>query len=280
MAPRTQVLVAALLFSTAGIAIKASTLTHWQIASLRSAVGALVLLAAFRHLRRPTLPILTVSLLIAVTFVSFVAANKMTTAAHAVFLQAAAPVYLVLLSPWLLGERASLRDVPFMVTVFLGVTLLALSTGNATTTATQPVLGNAIAIFSGLTWALSLIGLRWLEQRDTAGQPAVTATVYANLLVAGLCLPLAWPLDQIASADWLVVLYLGAFQLGGAYVLLVRGLRHLTAIETSLLLLLESALNPVWTWLGHGESPGLLGIVGGALVLGATTLRSIRRASA
>jgi drug/metabolite transporter (DMT)-like permease len=280
MTPRTQVLLAALLFSTAGIAIKASTLTHWQIACLRSAVGALVLLAAFRHVRRPTLPVLTVSALIAVTFVSFVAANKMTTAAHAVFLQAAAPVYLVLVSPWLLGERASLRDLPFMLTVFVGVTLLAASTGDASATATQPVLGNIIAIASGVTWALALVGLRWLEQRDTGARSAVTATVYANLLVAALCLPLAWPLHEIGTVDWMVVLYLGAFQLGGAYVLLVRGLRHLTAIETSLLLLLESALNPVWTWLGHGESPGWLGILGGALVLGATTLRSIRRASA
>ena len=275
---RTQILLAALLFSTAGVVIKASTLTHWQIASLRSAVAALVLLAAFRRVQRLTPPIFAVSLLIAVTFVSFIAANKLTTAAHAVFLQAAAPVYLVVLSPWLLRERASIRDLPFMLTVFVGVTLLALSTGDPSAAATHPALGNVIAACSGVTWALSLAGLRWLEQRDTSGQPAVTATVYANLLVAGLCLPLAWPLDQIGRADWLVVLYLGAFQLGAAYVLLVRGLRGLTAIEASLLLLLESALNPVWTWLGHGESPGPLGIVGGVLVLGATTVRSMRRA--
>ena len=41
-------------------------------------------------------------------------ANKLTTAAHAVFLQAAAPLYLVLLGPWLLAERVHTRDVPFL----------------------------------------------------------------------------------------------------------------------------------------------------------------------
>lgn len=277
MTPRAQVLAAALLFSTAGVVIKATSLTAWQISSLRSAVAALVLLLAFRQLPRLTGPTLLVGTTIAVTFVTFIAANKLTTAAHAIFIQAAAPVYLVVLSPWLLRERAARRDVPFMATVLVGLTLLALSTTDASATASNPVLGNLLALLSGVTWALSLAGLRWLEQRDTTGMPAVDATILANVIAAVACLPMAWPLDGIGPTDWLIVLYLGAFQLGLAYVLLVHGLRRLTAIETSLLLLLESALNPVWTWMGHGESPGTLGIVGGALILGATTMRSLRR---
>lgn len=280
MSARTQVLLAAILFSTAGLAVKASSLSAWQIACLRSAVAAIVVAVAFRQLRRPTLKLAAVSGLIAVTFVTFIVATKLTTAAHAVFLQAAAPVYLVLLGPWLLDERAAWRDVPFMTTVFLGVALLAIGTSPVQATATQPALGNAVAAASGVTWALSLAGLRWLDQRDAGGSHAVSATVYANVIVAIACLPLAWPLDAVPPVDWALVLYLGAFQLGLAYVLLVRGLRRLTAIETSLLLLLESALNPVWTWLGHGESPGPLGIVGGVLVLGATSWRSLRRAAA
>jgi len=280
MSARSLVLLAALLFSTAGVAVKATTLTPWQIACLRSALAAVVVWVAFQRLRRPTLPLLAVSTLIAVTFVTFIVATKWTTAAHAIFLQAAAPVYLVLLSPWLLGERASTRDVPFMATVFTGVALLALSTAEAPqATATRPVLGNVVAAASGVTWALALAGLRWLDRHhDGGGSHAVTATVYANGLVALTCLPLAWPLAGIGVMDWSLVAYLGAFQLGLAYVLLVRGLRELTAIETSLLLLLESALNPLWTWLVHAESPGPLGLAGGALILGATTIRSLRRA--
>lgn len=279
MSARTHVLTAALLFSTAGVVIKATPMSAWQISSLRSAVATLVLLAAFRQLPRLTGPTLLVGSLIAATFVTFIAANKLTTAAHAIFIQAAAPIYLVVLSPWLLKERAALRDVPFIATVLVGLVLLALSTTDASTTASHPSLGNVLALLSGITWALSLAGLRWLEQRDTTGRPAVNATIVANLLVAVTCLPLAWPLHDLAVADWFIVVYLGAFQLGLAYVLLVHGLRRLTAIETSLLLLFESALNPVWTWLGHGESPGSLGLVGGALILVATTMRSVRRSA-
>ena len=81
-------------------------------------MAAVFLLLVARFPLRPTWRTLSVGLIIAVTFISFIVANKLTTAAHAVFLQAAAPLYLVLLGPWLLGERVHARDIPFLGVVF------------------------------------------------------------------------------------------------------------------------------------------------------------------
>jgi drug/metabolite transporter (DMT)-like permease len=50
--------------------------------------------------------------------------------------------------------------------------------------------------------------------------------------------------------------------------------RHVPALEASVLLLLEPALNPVWAWLVHGETPGPWSILGGVLILGATLART------
>lgn len=49
---RLMLAAAALLFSTGGAAIKAATLTSWQVASFRSAVAAIFLLAAMPEARR------------------------------------------------------------------------------------------------------------------------------------------------------------------------------------------------------------------------------------
>jgi DME family drug/metabolite transporter len=46
------------------------------------------------------------------------------------------------------------------------------------------------------------------------------------------------------------------------------------AFEASLLLLLEPVLNPIWAWLVHGERPGGWSLLGGAVILAATTARS------
>ena len=54
-----------------------------------------------------------------------------------------------------------------------------------------------------------------------------------------------------------------------------RGVRHATALEASLLLLAEPALNPIWAWLVHTERPGTLAIFGGGLILASSVLRSV-----
>src|SRR5690606_18143001 len=97
---RLLLLAAATLFSTGGAAIKATSLTAWQVASFRSAIAALtllVLLAGAR--RRPSAPALGVGAIYAATMILFVLANKLTTAANAIFLQDTAPLYVLLASP-------------------------------------------------------------------------------------------------------------------------------------------------------------------------------------
>jgi drug/metabolite transporter (DMT)-like permease len=71
--------------------------------------------------------------------------------------------------------------------------------------------------------------------------------------------------------------YLGAVQIGVAYVFLTRGMRGMPAVEASLLLLVEPALSPVWAWMVHGERPAVAAVAGGVLIIGATAARVVRR---
>jgi drug/metabolite transporter (DMT)-like permease len=72
-----------------------------------------------------------------------------------------------------------------------------------------------------------------------------------------------------------VFLLLGVFQLAGAYALFVRGIRHVTATEASLVGMLEPIANPVWVLLFLGERPALTSVVGGLVVLGAIGWRTL-----
>jgi len=51
-------------------------------------------------------------------------------------------------------------------------------------------------------------------------------------------------------------------------------LAHVPALEASLLLLLEPVLNPIWTWLVHGEEPGIWTLLAGAWILIATLVHT------
>lgn len=272
---RFEILGAALLFSTGGAAIKATALGSWQVASFRSGVAALVVFLVAREARRGwSWHVLPVGTAYAATMVMFVAANKLTTSANTIFLQATAPLYVLLLSPFLLRERIRPRDVAFMAVVALGMLPFFVERPVAMRTAPDPRTGDLLALLSGVAWAASIMGLRWLGSRGGASRGNPFPTIVAGNAIACLaCLPMALP-AQAAPADWAVIGYLGVFQIGAAYLLLGSGIRHVTALEASVLLLLEPALNPFWSWLVHGERPGAWSLAGGALILGATVART------
>ncbi len=273
---RLEVLATALLFSTGGAAIKAASFGSWQVASFRSGVAAAavwLLVPAARRLPRGRGVLLAagVALCYAATLILFVLANKATTAANTIFLQATAPLYILLLGPLWLHEPIRRRDLLAMAAVAGGTALFFVGRQPAFATAPHPLRGNLLAALSGLTYALMLMGLRWLGKG--AGVPAA-AVALGNLFAFLLALPLALPLATHSAMDWAVIVYLGVFQIGLAYALLTRAIPHLPALEVSLLLYLEPALNPLLAWLVHGEYPGRLALAGGAMIIGATGLKA------
>jgi len=273
---RFMILSAAILFSTGGAAVKACSLSGWQVASFRSAVAALAILILVPATRRGwTRRTWLVGLTYAATMILFILANKLTTAANAIFLQGSAPLYVLLLGPWLLGERFHLRQLAFLATLAVGMTFFFVGSQPVSATAPDPMAGNILGACAGLSWALCIMGLRWLA-RDTDGVGATTAAVCCgNLLAALVALPMALPVSGSTPTDWAMVTYLGVFQIGIAYAFLVRGVARVPALEVSLILLAEPILSPLWAWLVHGEVPTVWASVGGVIILGATAVMAL-----
>ncbi len=274
MRARLLVLAAAVLFSTGGAAIKATTLTAWEVASFRSGIAAIaILLMLPGSRRRPDAATLGVGLVYAATMVLFVTANKLTTAANAIYLQSTAPLYILLAAPVLLRERVQKADLVFMGALAVGLATFFVGQEAPRDTASNPPLGNLAALGSGLTWAGTVMGLRWLGSRSPNPQATQPALVTGNLLACLLVLPFAVP-TTISAPDLAIVVGLGVVQIGLAYVCLSAGLSGVPALEASLLLLLEPVLNPAWAWVFHGEQPGPWALAGAAVILTATIART------
>lgn len=299
MAPEARahaaIVAAALLFSTGGAAIKLAELPALQVAGLRAAIAAATLLVV---LRVPWSSFRPASLLIGVaqaaTLLLFVVGNKLTTAASTIFLQSTAPLYVLLLSPLVLGERARRGDLAFLAAFALGLGLFFVGVEPAQLTAPDPVRGNVAGVAGGMAWAATVLGLRWLALRQQAsratrtGAPTGTtlasgrrdpdlvaaATVIGNAIVFLVCLPALLPPPELDLHDAAVIGWLGVFQVGLAYACLSRGVRQVRAFDATLLMLIEPVLNPVWAFLLHGETPGAWSVLGGLLILGTTAVRT------
>jgi DME family drug/metabolite transporter len=271
---------AALLFSTGGAAIKAADFSAWQIASFRSGVAAVALLLLVPGARRgfgwkPAL----VGVAYAATVTLFVLANRLTTSANTIYLQSTAPLYVLAFAPLLLRERITRRDLPVIAAVLGGLACVLLGSDHPSATAPNPGRGNLFAALSGLSYALLLIGLRWLG-RDGNGERGIAAVILGNMIAFLAALPMALPIGPHSAVGWGMILYLGVFQIAVAYLLVTTGLRHVRAIEASLMLLVETAFNPLWAWLFLREVPATLALAGGGLIIGATVLQAARAPSA
>lgn len=262
---RLFVLAAAILWSTAGAAIKSvDSMTAWQIAGGRAifAFAALAALAPEAR-RRPDRRTAAVALAYAATTILFVLANRLTTAANAIFLQDAAPLWVLLLSPLLLGERPTRAELRLVPVYLAGLSLFFLDR-------LEPgaAIGNALAVLSGFAFAFLIVGLRGLRSGG-----ADAAVALGNLLAFAIALPGAARDFHPSTKDVAICAFLGVFQLALAYACLNRGLRGVSAVEGSLLALLEPVLNPIFAFLLAGERPGPWAIAGGAVILGATVAR-------
>jgi len=162
----------------------------------------------------------------------------------------------------------------FLVGVGAGLILCVMGQPEPTTTAPDPVRGNILALVCSITWALTLLGLRYIQRDQTHTSAGLSAVTLGSFFASVAAWPFAWPLPAASAVEWATVAYLGVCQVGLAYVCLTAAMRVLPALEVSLLLLIEPVLNPIWTWMIHGEQPGTYTIIGGAVIIAATAIKT------
>jgi len=261
------IVIAALLWSTGGICIKAVEDPPLKVTFYRSVFAAVTLFLMFRRdVRvRPTPAFLAAIVSYGACLTAFVIATKWTTAANAIFLQYAGVVWVLLLSPFVLREPMQRRDVIAILAAMSGMALFFVGRFEA-----RGMAGNAMALLSSVFFALLILSLR---REHDAARAAVTC---GNVFIALALLPFVWSGLSLTPKSLAVFVFLGVFQIALAYAAFVKGLKYVTATQASLTGMIEPVANPIWVLLFLGERPSLFAIAGGAIVLTAIAWHTMR----
>ena len=270
--PRSAVLPivgAALLWSSGGLFIKIAPMPALAVAFGRALVTSVFFLALFRPRLRAAR--WSTAAAYAGMIITFVSATKLTSAANAIFLQYTGPAYVLLLSPWVLGEKFRRVDALCVAASLAGMSLFFVGRVEG-----GQLAGNVLGVVSGVFFAVTVLLLR-RDARGSGGDSLPSMTL-GNLLAAGLTLPWALPsLPHLTGNGLLVLLYLGIVQMGIAYWLFNRGLKRVPAAEASLISMLEPVLNPIWVLLGTGKTPSRWALAGGGIVVASVIARTLAR---
>jgi drug/metabolite transporter, DME family len=255
---RWLILSAAFLWSLAGVFIKFLDVPPLTIVFYRSLFAGLVFTPFLRRNGRPfSAPILVSALTYTAAISSFVAANKLTTAANAIVLQYTAPIFVFLFSGLVLKEKIAKSNGFALAVSMIGVGIISLDSAGH-----PEMAGVLLALLSGLLFAAYMINLR----RTSEINP-VYLTWINNIVCALLLLFVVKSQLWLTSTQLWILLVMGAVQLGMPYFLFSKGLHTVSLQEASLIALIEPVLNPLWVALVVGEIPSRATVTGGVMIL-------------
>src|SRR6266481_4391839 len=185
VSPLLLVLGAAILWSTGGLFIKATSLSAFELSFGRSLLAAITIAIVTRHegfgLNRVSA---IAAVLYAALLILFVLATKLTTAANAIFLQYTAPVYVLILEPIFYKEKFRQRELLTVAVCVAGMSLFFVGKVRP-----QEVTGNLVALASGICFALYFLLLRHSKARDVN---RASSAIYGNLIAVVICAPAFW----------------------------------------------------------------------------------------
>lgn len=188
---------------------------------------------------------------------AFVTSVTLTTAANALFINSAAPLFAAIIGR-VLGERVPLRTWLAIALAMAGIGVIA---GGSIGGEGASLTGDLLALGSALSGAVTFVIAH--KYRHLSMVPAMAV---AGLMTGLLALPFGDPFS-LAPGTWIYVAIMGLVTVSAGFALLTLGARYLPAPEVSLLILGEAVIGPLLVWWVMGEVPANQSLIGGTIVL-------------
>lgn len=272
-------LACATLWSLNGLLVKKTNADPIAFAALRSAVAAVAVLPFLGVFggARPRAGVMSASVLFHTLMVGFfIAAITWGTAAAGVILQYTGPAWVALIAWSLQGRRLDARTLAAVALTVVGV-IVMIAVPLARQPSFDPV-GPTCGLLAGVAFG-SLIVLLEKADRDVRGASPVWVILINNAGTAVLLLPLAYALGRmgLSGTQLGLIVFCGVVQHALPYLLFQLGLQRVTAVEASLLVLLEPILSPTWVAIFVGELPSAWDVAGGVAIFGALVMVATKR---
>jgi len=195
----------------------------------------------------------------------FVGAIANTTVANTLVILATMPLFSALLGRLILSERVGTRTWGSIAVAIGGIVVIfsgSLGAGNW--------LGDLLALATAILQSLNLVLIRKVKDRDVM----TPSLCLSGFIAAALVLPLADP-AAVSGENLGLLALMGLFVLPLSLGLFLSGARYAPAAEIALLALIETVLGPLWVWLGVGEVPSSLSLIGGTVVIAAVASNAL-----
>ncbi|NLK37269.1 MAG: EamA family transporter [Epulopiscium sp.] len=267
-----------IIFGTIGIFVRQINMASSEIALLRGAIGSMFLLAvvfatkqkiSYESIKKNIGVLLLSGLALGANWMFFFQAYKNTTIANATLSYYFAPVFVVILSPFVLKEKISMKKVLCIAISVLGMFLIIQSNQNI-----GAVYHHLRGIFYGIV-AAAFYATLTLANKFIRDMSDLETTILQLLLAAGLLIPYVLATEglhvpEISGVAVICILLLGVLHTGVGFYLFFLGINGLKGQSIAALSYIDPITSLLVSFFILGEHMTKVQILGAVLLLGST----------
>ena len=247
----------------------------WQILFWRSVFFSIVVLFFlllnykknfFNSIYKIGLPGFFGGIVLSCGYAGYVFAMYNTTVANANFIIQTQTIFLAIFGYIFLKEKISILTVASIFLAFSGIFLML---GGSLTSG--QMIGNIAAFIMPISFAVPILTVRKYPNID----------MIPLQLIAGIgAIILGYLFSSqiiVSSYDIFLGFIAGFFQVGLGFIFITVGAKTTPSALVGIIMLTEAILGPLWAWLFIHETPPLVVLVGGSIVLFAVVLQFFNR---
>jgi len=247
----------------------------WQILFWRSIFFSIVVLFfliithkknLFISIYKVGLPGFFGGIILSCGYAGYVFAMYNTTVANANFIIQTQTIFLAIFGYIFLKEKISKLTLASIFLAFGGIFLML----GGSLTAGQ-MIGNIVAFVMPISFAVLILTVRKYPSVDMIPLQLIAgigAVIIGYLFSSKII---------ISSHDIFLGFVAGFFQVGFGFIFITIGAKTTPSALVGIIMLTEAILGPLWAWLFINETPPLVVLVGGTIVLSAVLLQFFNR---
>lgn len=279
---KRKLILVMLIFGSIGLFVREVDLSSGQIALARGMIGCIFLAGAglIRKQKffspgavKPNLLLLTASgAAIGFNWIFLFEAYKYTTISNATLCYYFAPVFVMLLSPFILKEPLTLVKAVCIAGAAAGMFLIAGSSGGY---GKNHFLGISFGLAAAILYAAVMILNRFLKGLTGLETTVIQLGAASAVLLPYVILTQRIRVFQLSGKTIIILLVVGIVHTGVAYLLYFTAINKLDGQTTAVLSYIDPLSAIILSAVFLGEIMTGLQIIGGILILGAAMLNEV-----
>jgi len=268
-----------LIFGSLGLFVRGIDLSSGQIALGRGVIGSLFILAvgllsrkklSWKAIRPNLILLISSGTAIGFNWIFLFEAYRYTTISNATLSYYFAPVFIMLAAPFLLKERATLKTVICITGAVVGMFLIIGVGGGP---GKNHLLGIGFGLLAAVLYASDILMNKFIKGLAGLETTIMQLGTASLVLLPYILLTEKIQFTNIDNKSWILLLVVGVLHTGIGFVFYFSGIKNLTGQTIAVLCYIDPISAIIMSNLFFKEQLTAIQILGGILILGATSLK-------